>query len=289
MKKKVKKIIYSSKKIFKKVSEEVLESLLFVLWFTTPPYRNKIFSYPFGYDLNRQQLYKGIERLYRKGFIKKLRKRKTIFISPQVSPIRFILDNIEEIKLKTYNQQGKRWKGKWHLFFYDIPEKNKVRRDALRNFIKKLGFGKIQGSVWISPYDFSAYIYDFLQKEKILKYICFQQGNISAGESINKFVMRVWNLETIDDKYQQLISLCEENIEKIETSRLSSEDIYQRYFSLFKLYKDCLREDPFLPDGFLKNWKREIASRRIKKLIKVVLGEMKISFKNSNPFLMRSH
>ena len=48
--------------------------------------------------------------------------------------------------------QQKRWDRKWRFVIFDIPEKHHLYRDALRDKLKRLGFFRIQHSVWTHPY-----------------------------------------------------------------------------------------------------------------------------------------
>lgn len=45
------------------------------------------------------------------------------------------------------------WDGKWRLVIFDIPDRQKKAREALRQKIKNLGFYHLQKSVFITPYD----------------------------------------------------------------------------------------------------------------------------------------
>ncbi|MBU3925862.1 CRISPR-associated endonuclease Cas2 [Patescibacteria group bacterium] len=56
--------------------------------------------------------------------------------------------NFEEIKIK----EPAVWDNKWRLVFYDIPEKKKKAREALREKLKKLGFYELQKSVFVHPF-----------------------------------------------------------------------------------------------------------------------------------------
>ena len=47
----------------------------------------------------------------------------------------------------------KKWDKKWRIAIFDIPEKKKQAREALRRELKKLGFLELQKSVWCFPYD----------------------------------------------------------------------------------------------------------------------------------------
>lgn len=46
-----------------------------------------------------------------------------------------------------------KWDGKWRIVIFDIPNRYKPAREALRNKIKELGLRQLQKSVWVYPYD----------------------------------------------------------------------------------------------------------------------------------------
>ena len=61
-------------------------------------------------------------------------------------------------------RKPKKWDGKWRIVIFDIPHKNRVKREALRGFLKRLGFHQLQKSVWVHPYnceDEIRLLYDF--------------------------------------------------------------------------------------------------------------------------------
>ncbi len=47
----------------------------------------------------------------------------------------------------------KKWDGKWRVITFDIPEKRRNVRDALREYFKQLDFFEFQKSVFVYPYD----------------------------------------------------------------------------------------------------------------------------------------
>lgn len=49
--------------------------------------------------------------------------------------------------------RGVRWDGKWRLIAFDIPEKKKSGRNALRDKMRELGLVQLQKSVWAWPYE----------------------------------------------------------------------------------------------------------------------------------------
>lgn len=56
--------------------------------------------------------------------------------------------NIDNIKIK----KPAEWDKKWRVVFFDIPEKRRNARDALRDKLKELGFYELQKSVFIYPF-----------------------------------------------------------------------------------------------------------------------------------------
>jgi DNA-binding transcriptional regulator PaaX len=51
-------------------------------------------------------------------------------------------------------QPRKYWNHKWHILIFDISDKHKVKREALRGKLKQLGLFQLQKSVWVYPYAF---------------------------------------------------------------------------------------------------------------------------------------
>lgn len=58
------------------------------------------------------------------------------------------LFNLENIKIKKQD----RWDGLWRIALFDIPERFKKVRDAMRFHLKDMGFVEYQKSVFITPY-----------------------------------------------------------------------------------------------------------------------------------------
>jgi len=46
-----------------------------------------------------------------------------------------------------------RWDGQWRIVIFDVPDKKKAAREALRRTLRILGFVQLQESVWVIPFD----------------------------------------------------------------------------------------------------------------------------------------
>lgn len=44
------------------------------------------------------------------------------------------------------------WDGMWRIIFFDIPEKQKTKRDAFAGHLRRMGFAVLQRSVFVSPF-----------------------------------------------------------------------------------------------------------------------------------------
>lgn len=56
---------------------------------------------------------------------------------------------LEQIIIK----RPKEWDGLWRLISYDIPDAEKKKRDTFRQILIRLGFLKIQESLWVFPFE----------------------------------------------------------------------------------------------------------------------------------------
>ncbi len=52
-------------------------------------------------------------------------------------------------------KQLRKWDKNWWVVVFDIESRQRIKRDALRNLIKKIGLYQLQKSVWVYPYDCS--------------------------------------------------------------------------------------------------------------------------------------
>lgn len=89
-------------------------------------------------------------RLRKQGFIEIQTVNRQIYISlTKEGRKRAGIFQIDKLKLT----KPKRWDRKWRLLMFDVPQKRKIYREALRGKLKELGFLPLQKSVWIYPFE----------------------------------------------------------------------------------------------------------------------------------------
>lgn len=92
-----------------------------------------------------------LSRLARKGFISFVERGGKKYARITEAGRRTLI--LEEQKAAVRAKRGERWDKHYRMVIFDIPERKRNTRAALRRTMIEAGFLCIQGSVWIYPYD----------------------------------------------------------------------------------------------------------------------------------------
>lgn len=112
------------------------------------PELKKYISYKLN---NKNKFRRSFYYLKSKGLIKIENKKGQIYISLTIEGKKKAgIYQIDDLKIK----KPIRWNKKWWILIFDIEDKHKIKREALRGKIKELGLYQLQKSVWVCPYDF---------------------------------------------------------------------------------------------------------------------------------------
>ena len=61
---------------------------------------------------------------------------------------------LRQLELHDYQlKKPKRWDKKWRVVIFDVSEKRRPLRELLRHTLIRIGFTRLQDSVWVYPYD----------------------------------------------------------------------------------------------------------------------------------------
>src|SRR3989344_3711951 len=120
-------------------------------------------------QIDEAALHKGIRSLYRLDIIDKIEDLQGFKIT-LTDKGRFRALNIA---LNSIKSKGGLWDGKWRMVAFDIPEKYKKGRDALRQRLRKIGFCELQKSILISPYDCEKEMLQLVEFFHVEKYVRF--------------------------------------------------------------------------------------------------------------------
>lgn len=102
-------------------------------------------------DIERKRLFKIVREFYKERIIdfREYKDGTAEIILTKEGKKRALRYQIDEIEIK----KPDKWDGKWRVVIFDIPEKRKKAREALRDKLKDLGFKELQKSVFVYPYE----------------------------------------------------------------------------------------------------------------------------------------
>ncbi len=193
--------------------------------------------------VNYQTIKNSLVHLKRKGLIQSVKEAIT---QPQIT---------EEGKKKLESiipiyDEKRVWDGRVYLITYDLPIKKNKERNYLRVFLKKIGCGLLQESVWLTPFNPKKLLEEFvreknLESDLILISSLGKDGTIGEMELTN-LMEQVYHLSEINFKYREFIIDAEKN-------KFSKDQTVFHYLSI-------LKDDPQIPFALLpKDWVGEEA------------------------------
>lgn len=142
-------------------------------------------------------------------------------------------------KMPTY-QEKRPWDGNLYMVTYDIPVTRNRDRNTLRTFLQKIGCGKLQDSVWITPYNPAKLINDLIRERALEGMILVSRigkDSTVGGYTHEEIVKRVYPQDRLIQEYEAFISEYSSIGKVIEIKR---ENGIIRFLNI-------LQDDPQLP------------------------------------------
>lgn len=101
--------------------------------------------------INKEYLRQLIAEFYRDRLVDMIdiSDDETRIVLTEKGKLRAIQFKIDDLKIKI----PARWDKKWRVVFFDVPEKKRQARDALRDKLREIGFYELQKSVFVFPYE----------------------------------------------------------------------------------------------------------------------------------------
>jgi phenylacetic acid degradation operon negative regulatory protein len=215
-------------------------------------------------------IYQAVTRLEKLGLLKKHRKEKKIYLQLTEKG-----EKVVRYHRKTGAHSWRRWDNKWRVVIFDVPEKRAELRRYLRNYLKRLGFSKVQRSTWISPYDFEKLINHFAQKMKLSD--CIYQMTVEQFRGFTgiELARTFWPIKTINSEYQNLRKIYSDRLSRLQDNQDNSDQsrspMGKRFLnSLLWDYQSIAARDPHLPAQLLPpDWGQKKAKDLIERVQKI--------------------
>lgn len=167
-------------------------------------------------------------------------------------------------KLIPEYKKPQKWDGQLWLVTYDVPEQQSKTRKILFEYLKEVGCGMIQKSVFLSVNDPRKWLNNFIQENNLAGLVIISHlghdGNIGE-ENINSLVSRVYQISELEKRYRNWLT---------EVNNANLADVHRLAFS----YLSILKTDPVLPPELLpNNW----AGDKARKIFGDKYGNIKIN------------
>lgn len=186
--------------------------------------------------IKSKTLQRSLRQLFEKGLIKTLKEQSNKAILTSQGKQR--LKNI----LPAY-QKKRYWDGVIHAVTYDIPVNHNKDRNFLREFLRKIGCGLLQESVWITPYNPSDLIREFAGSHDLEGTILVSslgKGGTIGSVSLRDLIERVYHLEELSAEYEEFVAKC-------DSREITGTQAVFAYLAI-------LEKDPQLPFELLPEW-----------------------------------
>jgi len=154
-----------------------------------------------------------------------------------------------------------KWDGNMMAVIFDIPETSKAARNILRDKLKQFGFGKLQESVWISPYHFEVDLSKFLESSGYADFVFVMNTTKIFGRNIKDKAREIWHLDSLNSRYKEILIIASEMLTGTRNKH-GIKDVWNEYIKV-------LSNDPLLPMELLPNdWKQTELLETLNKVLK---------------------
>lgn len=165
------------------------------------------------------------------------------------------------------------WDGRWRLFLFDLPSRNRALRVRLWRWLRNSRYGYLQNSVWISPDPISDETLPLRLLKLTPESFLVIEGR-PAGLSTDPqaaIVNGAWDFALINRRYQKVLDLAGRGME-LAGGDAPKPSAFREWLSQDReAWVSALAEDPLLPEvllpsGYLgrKAWKqRQVAIEAI--------------------------
>lgn len=195
-------------------------------------------------------------RMHRKGTLDVIKDgRQTLYrLSHDVT------DSIRASEVLTmgFGATTRDWNGEWTVVVFSMPETQRDRRKALREWLRWLGFGPVRDGVWISPHA------DIELTERALQNVLPEDGLVFRSAHVVGQVRpaEVWPLEEIAGRYRDFVERFRPVVYDLRAGLVPPVEAMRLWISVLGAWRAFPTVDPDLPAAALPvDWPRAEARR----------------------------
>ena len=149
----------------------------------------------------------------------------------------YVTDFLDQIKSMSHA----RWDGSWEQVIFNIPERDRKRRDDLRALLVRLGYGRLHGWLWISPWSHRVEVEQYITTTRSEREVTILRTG-PLDQVTNQRVGRLfeWDWAALEAAYADYMQHAEQFLKQ------KKKDPYEARCIVYQ-YAKVLATDPKLP------------------------------------------
>ncbi|MEK7610853.1 MAG: PaaX family transcriptional regulator C-terminal domain-containing protein [Patescibacteria group bacterium] len=204
-------------------------------------------------ELNFSTIERAFFSLKKKGLVETIKEE--VYYKPLITEA-----GIKRLKsIYPFYESRRVWDGRLYLVTYDVGEESKKDRERLRSHLLKIHCGKLQDSVYLTPYNPTEVLREFIEKANLNGEVLIsnlgEDGHI-GGEDLKELLTRIYQLEDLCERYSNFIE---------SYRHRNKTDKAEMIFDFYSI----LADDPQLPFPLLPNdWPGKKAYQLLRRHLK---------------------
>ncbi len=166
---------------------------------------------------------------------------------------------------------SRKWNSIWYLFIYDVPEVDRVYRNVLRRFLKRMRLGCLQQSVWITPFDIRPQFDDLTQAAGVDAFAYLFESRTVLGLPNRRVIDDAWDFDRLYEIQSRYCTVAEINLERLTSGSLNHEACAELVRMAVDAYHAAFCEDPLLPRAL---WPADYLGERVYQLHKQLFSQV---------------
>lgn len=148
------------------------------------------------------------------------------------------------------------WPGRWNVIVYDVPESERPYRDVFRSFLKRMRLGRLQRSVWVTPFDIRAEFQDLREAAAADDFAVLLEARTVLGIGPHRIVEQAWDWVGLARMQRWFLEECRGVREALAGGGLADSTLQTMAVEILAAHRAVTDLDPFLPrslwpDGYL--------------------------------------
>jgi phenylacetic acid degradation operon negative regulatory protein len=186
-----------------------------------------------------------LTRLVRRGLIERIRDGRLVHYRLTERADRLLAEG--DVRIFSLGDPSDD-EGTWTVLWHQIPEDRRLELSRLARRLRFLGFGSVQGSVWVSPHDHSAEVERLLAELRVSDHATLFTAPPDAVVGLPALVSRAWDLSGLVERYEAFFNAFAPLCPRRALAGLSDRDAFLVRTRLVHQFRGFAVIDPELPE-----------------------------------------